>query len=190
MGSPQSNVLRILHNALHEFNYSKKLRRPPLLLTGGLNAWVNIFGHTSLKTEEAPAPFVPSMHRRSQQVVRVPTPLLLECRSQNPPPYPTLENGVTSQAVTMPAEPGPINIEEEKVWMEQLRKENEYGSVSTMDGNTKRRRTSLTPNSAGGAVFARTVEEYVKLPVYSTTAKANTNSSSNNTQEVHTDRRA
>jgi ubiquitin carboxyl-terminal hydrolase 8 len=178
--SSMAHPLRTLHTALYDFNYTKPLRRPPLLLTGGLNAWVNIFGHMSLKSEEPQGPTPPAIQRRSQQGVRAPTPLLLERRSQNPLPYPTTEISVASRTVAMPTEPGPINIEEEKLWMEQLRKESDYGSVSTVGSDTKRRSTSSTSVTyfssentirSGSTVHPRTVEEYVNFPSLSNDTK-------------------
>jgi len=171
-----AHPLRTLHTALQDFNYAKPLRRPPLLLAGGLNAWVNIFGPMSLKSEEPQGSTVPAIQRRSQQAVRAPTPLLLERRSQNPPPYPTTKNSAASRTVAMPTEPGPINIEEEKLWMEQLRKECDYGFVSTADSDTKRRSTSSASVSfpskntirSGSTVHPRTAEEYVNFPVHPT----------------------
>ena len=43
-------ALRALHDTLYQFNYDKALRRPPVLLLGGLDAWVDLVGHQALQT--------------------------------------------------------------------------------------------------------------------------------------------
>ncbi|KAI9769122.1 MAG: ubiquitin-specific protease doa4 [Geoglossum simile] len=50
---PQERTLRALTQAIYEFSYSKPLQRPPVLLVGGLNAWVNLVGRQALKTSDS-----------------------------------------------------------------------------------------------------------------------------------------
>ncbi|KAI9709798.1 MAG: ubiquitin-specific protease doa4 [Chrysothrix sp. TS-e1954] len=45
-------ALRYLHNALYIFNQEKPLRRPPVLLMGGLDAWIDMQGKYGLKTSD------------------------------------------------------------------------------------------------------------------------------------------
>lgn len=47
--------LRNLHNALYEFNQEKPLQRPPILLTGGIEAWADVLGAFSLVTSNTAA---------------------------------------------------------------------------------------------------------------------------------------
>ncbi|KAH0559164.1 hypothetical protein GP486_004302 [Trichoglossum hirsutum] len=51
--NPQEKVLRALNQAIYEFSYSKPLQRPPVLLVGGLDAWVDLFGRQSLQTSNS-----------------------------------------------------------------------------------------------------------------------------------------
>jgi ubiquitin carboxyl-terminal hydrolase 8 len=166
---PSGKALQILHAALHEYNYSKPLKQPPLLLAGGLDAWIEIAGPQSLKAVSA-APVKaaspgPNLYRRSQQVTRAPTPLLMERRatgiSQTPPPYPTslYDGGLQAASVHVPAEP--IDLEEEQKWLERLRKERDPVSLSADEEGLRRREATAVPNNTGGSGYVRTVEEFV-----------------------------
>lgn len=44
--------LKYLHEALDDFNYDKALQRPPILLIGGIDAWVELIGNQSLATSD------------------------------------------------------------------------------------------------------------------------------------------
>jgi ubiquitin carboxyl-terminal hydrolase 8 len=48
--SAKEESLKILYDALVEFNIEHPLRRPPLLLEGGLDAWTELLGLPALKT--------------------------------------------------------------------------------------------------------------------------------------------
>lgn len=50
--SPREEPLKILYDALVEFNFEHPLRRPPLLLEGGLDAWEDLLGRPALKTSD------------------------------------------------------------------------------------------------------------------------------------------
>jgi ubiquitin carboxyl-terminal hydrolase 8 len=171
--SPDGKALRILHAALHDYNYSKPLKQPPLLLGGGLDAWIDIFGLQSLKVEAAmpvaTAAPVLNLHRRSQQVARAPTPLLLERRAANsqihPPPYPASPYD-SSQSASLPMPIEPIDLEEEAKWMERLRKERDPVSLTDGEDGIKRRGTAVMPNNTGGSTYVRTVEEFVSDPTW------------------------
>ena len=60
-------ALRSLHDALLEFNQEKPLRRPPILLSGGIEAWADLIGEQALKTSDTLG-FVRS--QRSEKAVR------------------------------------------------------------------------------------------------------------------------
>jgi ubiquitin carboxyl-terminal hydrolase 8 len=47
--SETESALRCLYDTLHEFNLDKPLKRPPVFLRGGLDAWVDIVGTQALK---------------------------------------------------------------------------------------------------------------------------------------------
>jgi ubiquitin carboxyl-terminal hydrolase 8 len=42
--------LKYLHEALHDFNQEKPLRQPPMLLIGGIDAWIDLVGQQALAT--------------------------------------------------------------------------------------------------------------------------------------------
>lgn len=46
----ESDALRALYDTLYEFNDDKPLRKPPILLKGGLDAWVDLVGPQALAT--------------------------------------------------------------------------------------------------------------------------------------------
>ena len=57
-GSPNGNeapALRALHDTIYEFSYYKQLRRPPVILFGGLDAWVDLVGRQALQTSRTAA---------------------------------------------------------------------------------------------------------------------------------------
>jgi ubiquitin carboxyl-terminal hydrolase 8 len=169
--SAGSQVLRTLHVALNEFSYRKPLHRPPLLLAGGLDAWIDLLGPQSLTLTTAevakglPAALKSNLYRRwSREVVRAPTPLLLERRADHSPtpPYPISAKDDVQPSIPMPAEP--INIEEEQKWLELLKKDSDPLTISVPpeaeDGKKRRRGTSIVANNTGGSLV-RTVEEFV-----------------------------
>ena len=51
----EADALRALHDTLYEFNAYKPLRRPPLLLKGGLVAWAELVGPQALVTSNTVA---------------------------------------------------------------------------------------------------------------------------------------
>lgn len=46
----ESDPLRALHDTLYEFNDEKPLSKPPLMLRGGLDAWIDLVGPQALAT--------------------------------------------------------------------------------------------------------------------------------------------
>lgn len=48
-GEAQSQ-LKYLHEALYDFNQDKPLQRPPILLVGGIEAWVDLLGNQALQS--------------------------------------------------------------------------------------------------------------------------------------------
>jgi ubiquitin carboxyl-terminal hydrolase 8 len=44
--------LRILHEALVDYNIDKPLKHPPMLLSGGLDAWVELLGQPAIETSK------------------------------------------------------------------------------------------------------------------------------------------
>ena len=50
--SPEESHLRILYDALYEFNQDKPLQRPPILLSGGHDAWADLVGSSALEVSD------------------------------------------------------------------------------------------------------------------------------------------
>lgn len=58
MTSPQGEKeqkLKMLQEALEDFNQDKPLQRPPILLIGGITAWVDLMGNQALRTSQTQA---------------------------------------------------------------------------------------------------------------------------------------
>lgn len=108
LSRPQSEKqakLKYLHEALHDFNQDKPLPRPPILLIGGLAAWVDLVGNQALMTSNTAA--------RMKQG----RPL-----QRRPPASP---NGMSQ--LRMPKrrlrDYNPMDADEEKQWRERARAE-------------------------------------------------------------------
>lgn len=142
----QERTLRRLYDALWEFSWNKRLQRPPYMLAGGLDAWIDLMGSSSLKTSDEP------LRNITRSVNSTPNSSVVARTHWRP---------VLEQKVP------PINIEEEQKWLEQLQRESDPltftvpTSPSTGDDSkTRRRGTSIVANNPS-IQFPRTVEEFV-----------------------------
>lgn len=157
-------ILKRLHQALCEFSYSKPLKRPPLLLSGGLKAWTDLFGQSSLVLGDSRP-------------------------SSSPPRSSAVGLGISSLSHAIPSIPGErnnkgsdrkndekfgpfdINLEEEQAWLQKLQNESEPLAISvpkdsgTMDVKRQRRSTSIVRVPAT-ELFPRNVEQFVCVPTY------------------------
>ena len=104
-------ALRALYDTLYEFNAYKPLRSPPVMLLGGLDAWIDLVGSQSLKTS-ATAALTRSARNRNLQpgrpIGRVPMASQnssLEIRKRRLRDY------------------YPLNPDEDRTWRETARKE-------------------------------------------------------------------
>ncbi|KAL8969219.1 MAG: hypothetical protein Q9183_002105, partial [Haloplaca sp. 2 TL-2023] len=108
-----SPALRALHDTLREFNYDKPLRRPPLMLRGGLDAWADLVGTAGLAQSKTAA-LIGSTHPRGP-AAKVGRPLgRVRMASQNS----SLE--VRKRRMR---EHKPLNEDEEESWLERARNE-------------------------------------------------------------------
>lgn len=106
-------ALRALHDTLYEFNAYKPLRRPPALLVGGLEAWIDLVGTQSLKPSNTVVSTGSSRNRYSalppgRPIGRVPMAShnsSLEVRKRRLRGY------------------YPLDADEERTWRETARKE-------------------------------------------------------------------
>lgn len=127
-GSPantSSPALRALYDTLYEFNAYKPLRdgRPPALLVGGLDAWIDLLGQQSLATSETAA--VIDSIRTTMKPVGAGRPIGR---------VPTMASANSSLEVRKRRlrEYRPLNPEEERAWLEKAR--NEEIDPSTYEG--------------------------------------------------------
>jgi ubiquitin carboxyl-terminal hydrolase 8 len=96
---PQNNAeekLRILHEALVDYNIDKPLMNAPMLLAGGLDAWVALLGYPSLQTSR-------TQLGRPRRLSSLPSSLVVGKRRVR--------------------QFNPLNPEEEKEWAERARSE-------------------------------------------------------------------
>lgn len=195
-------ALRSLHMAIYDYAYGKRLQRPPMLLLGGLDAWIDLVGKFSLKSTDPAEMLRPETISRPESrvgrhpitlekprsgigVMRDVSPNRLEGsnrssiakrrqerdsqRGSMPPPIRRASYGKKSE----PTPVDPINIEEEKKWMERLQREREPLTISVppvspmadgeVDIKKRRRGTSIVAGSDSPS-YARTVEEFVSPP--------------------------
>ena len=72
----EESYLRILYDALYEFNQEKPLQRPPILLKGGIDAWTDLVGSSALELSNTVATV--SSHKaakaaRREQRIHIPS---------------------------------------------------------------------------------------------------------------------
>lgn len=129
-GAPSATdgfALRALHDTLYEFNAYKPLRRPPVMLIGGLDAWIDLVGHQALQVSSTAALVGPPKSRApipkpGRPIGRVPmasSNSSLEVRKRRLREY------------------HPLDAEEDRTWRERARKEevepSEYRSAQSDD---------------------------------------------------------
>ena len=108
-----ASTLRALYDCLYEFNLDKPLRHRPLLLLGGLEAWMDLMTPQSLAMSQTAA-------------------LSASARAQNPTERPGRPIGRVRMASANSSlevrrrrlrEYNPLNADEEKTWLEKARTE-------------------------------------------------------------------
>jgi len=156
-------ILKRLHQALCDFSYDKSLKRPPLLLSGGLKAWTDLFGPSSLVLGDSRPSSPPP---RSSAVG-----LGISSMSRVTPPLPNKvgeRNKGSDRKIDEKIGPLGINLEEEQAWLKKLQDESGPLAVSvpqdsgTMDVKRQRRSTSIVRVPAT-ELFPRNVEQFVCL---------------------------
>lgn len=152
-GPPTSTVapaLRSLYDTLFEFNAYKPLRSPPVMLIGGLEAWIDVFGPQSLKSS-ATAALKRSVRNRNSQPRR---PLgrvamashnsSLEIRKRRLRDY------------------NPLDADEDRTWRETARKEEvqslEY-EVGQGDSDVE---SATTHGEESISLFVHSYEEFLR----------------------------
>lgn len=108
-----ADALRALHDTLYEFNDSKPLRKSPVTLKGGLDAWTDLVGPQALATSSTAA-LVGSM--RSRGPARKPG------RPIGRVPMASANSSLEVRKRRL-RDQKPLNAEEKKRWLEKARKE-------------------------------------------------------------------
>lgn len=98
-------ALKRLYDTLHEFNVDKPLKRPPILLKGGLDAWVDLVGPQALKMSTTAA-LLASGQTRLRGVRRAPA----------------ATHAAKLNLQRRRREYVPMDPEEEQKWLEEARK--------------------------------------------------------------------
>ncbi|KAL8832376.1 MAG: hypothetical protein Q9191_000295 [Dirinaria sp. TL-2023a] len=111
--SSDASALRAVHDCLYEFNYYKQLRRRPVLLLGGLEAWVDLVGSQGL----APSHTAAQMGSvQAQLAAKKPG------RPIGRVPMASANSSLEVRRRRL-REHHPLNADEEKSWLEKARRE-------------------------------------------------------------------
>ena len=105
-------ALRALHESLWDFNYSKKLERPPAVLLGGLAAWIDLVGSHALQTSRTNAQLGIARARRPANGVGV----------RNRASTVTYNSSREVHRRRL-REYTPLDADEERVWLEKAKQE-------------------------------------------------------------------
>lgn len=105
-------ALRALHECLWDFNYSKKLPRPPAVLLGGLDAWIDLVGAHALQTSRTNAQLGIERSRRPGNGVG------LRNRAST-----VTYNSSREVHRRRLREYTPLDADEERVWLEKAKQE-------------------------------------------------------------------
>ena len=111
--SSDASALRAVHDCLYEFNYYKQLRRRPVLLLGGLEAWIDLVGPHALAVSHTAAQMGSVQARVAAKkpgrpIGRVPM---------------ASANSSLEVRKRRLREHNPLNEDEEKSWLEKARRE-------------------------------------------------------------------
>lgn len=106
----ESYALRALYDTLYEFNHYKPLQRPPAVLAGGLDAWIDLFGPQALATSTTSAITGPrkTSRKAGRPIGRVPM---------------ASANSSLEVRRRRLREQTPLNADEERKWLEKVRDE-------------------------------------------------------------------
>lgn len=133
--SVDARYLQNFAKAVYDYGYSKQLKRHPLLLFGGLDAWVDLMGNGSLRTSTTSTAPARKALKPARPLGRVPM-------ARDPPRLQALSR--------KPRESRPLSKEEENEWVETLRHDTD---MSMTDGENY----DLEEFS-----YARTTEDFLR----------------------------
>lgn len=144
-----ADALRALHDTLYEFNDYKPLRKPPVILKGGLDAWIDLVGPQALATSSTAAVVASTKPRGLSRKPGRPLGRVPKASANS-----SLE--VRKRRLR---DQKPLNADEKKRWLEKARKEEvdpaDYQNAQS-DGDT---------DSDGGmppSPFVHTYEDFLR----------------------------
>jgi ubiquitin carboxyl-terminal hydrolase 8 len=129
--------LRTLYEALWEFNIDKPLKNPPMILIGGLDAWVDLLGQSALKQSQTQVRRGP---RRRSSVA--------------------LPDSLIAGKKRVRGEWNPLNPEEERQWAEQARSESFH--LPKMTEQPAEEDVEYPAESTGSLSYIRSEEEFFR----------------------------
>ena len=156
--------LQRLHQALCEFSFQKPLQRPPVLLKGGLDAWIADFGPSSLVSASQGSTQASTVGLGIKNITQSSPPVRQKIQRE-----PNSRKEVQTQK--------PPDIDDERAWLERLQNNREPLTISVprdsenMDVKRQRRSTSIVsgerdapPISIPYLDYPRTLEQFVIIP--------------------------
>jgi ubiquitin carboxyl-terminal hydrolase 8 len=147
VGSTPEEGLRILFDAMWELYVDKQLKRPPLMLVGGIDGWADLLGHASLRTSNTAATKLAKSQRPTRRPIPSPSPAALLAMERK-----------------RRREYNPLDPEEERRWLESARKESVYIPLASIHGEDEEEPAPEEDNS-----FYRTQEDFLRrYPAIST----------------------
>ncbi|KAM5430191.1 ubiquitin-specific protease doa4 [Microsporum canis] len=157
IGSPAGSAvphLRALYDTLYEFNFYKPLKggRPPALLVGGLDAWVDLVGPQSLATSQTSA--ILSSVRARRQVPNSAQPL-----RRNPTVSANSSWEVKKRRLR---DYKPLNPEEERAWLEKARNEEIDTSYVPEEGDITEEPEEIDGSTSRTPSFVHTYEDFLR----------------------------
>ena len=109
----EANAMRALYDTLFEFSEYKSLRRPPAVLAGGIDAWVDFVGPQALATSATSALTAPPANRR---------PLRKAGRPIGRVPMASANSSLEVRKRRL-RQQNTLNAEEERKWLEKAKNE-------------------------------------------------------------------
>ena len=146
MRTAREDSLRYVFDALWELNVAKQLKRPPLMLLGGLDAWSDLLGTASLRTSNT----LDMMGVKSKAPTRRPVPA----------PSPAAMLAMEKRRGSRRREYNPLDAEEERRWLESARKESVY--IPTPTEEEASQGLDGEEEGEGEGAFYRTQEDFLR----------------------------
>ena len=146
-------ALRLLHDALYEFSYYRPLQRRPLMLSGGLNAWIDLVGPQALVASKT-ASIMGSTRSR--------TPTQKPGRPLGRFPMASANSSLEIRKRRL-REHKPLDVEEERLWRERARKE-EVNAADFQHSQSDSETDSLYSEDVGSPVIQDYEDFFRRFP--------------------------